>query len=1372
MPDVGVLNLNIHSDSTEAEQSLDRLAGALSRIKEAVNGAKLSPVASGIRKIADAVNNGISEETISKLGRLSDELSKLKGLGNLNIKITGANSVRDVADTIEEARMSMGAINTGFEQIGQGANNARGDLEGFNNTIRDTMELMQNTAWTGGVAQFRELFEQMDNMRMRMSLPAGEQTGLSDQVEQGWEAWKNGAIEVEGTVTDAMNTVTARLGEPIQYLTGMSSQLGSMNDYLEHSNTLMEDLARNTSAVSSGENAIIPYTGGTGILDDAVSKISEVVAETKEATGATQVFGDRTEETAQKIYKYYNSLEDAFNGIRHGVQNSNDLMSKWLHGDGTAREQLYAIKAMAREFGMTVEEVRQRIAELIAAEQSVGAVDLTPQTEAIEETKNSALGLSGVLWKAGMRLEQLRQKIEESGGAFGYLKGKMADMFPTISGLLKRFTSIAKMRALRYIIRQISSGFSEGVQNVYQYSKAVGTSLAPAMDQAATALQQMKNSIGAAVSPLIQSLVPVLQTVVNWFIEGVNWANQFFALLRGQSTWTRALPESAEAYEKNSKAAKKASKDMKDLLADWDELNVIQSQNNGGSGSGTGKTAEEYKNMFEEVSEFSDSVKDTLSIIENSLGGLPGILAKAGAVLLGWKFSKAFTGILGKLGKVVAGGALVTIGVEIAYGSGFDAGLKGGFGTTDIIGAIGGSLAAGIGGSLLASTVGLSGPVGFAIGVGVAVVATLYGYMKGNAKGKDAVKWGNLHYTAEEVKKYVRDQFTFDVDAEISALHTNINNIESAKAEADQKIAEFEKTLNEAKVNVSMGVDADPNGTTVKDAIVSAQAAIAAVQSQITATNTGLEVGLKYLPYINESVQDDSENFLKNIMIDEKPITDYMNEMGRELAEALYAGEKAGWDEKTTQAALDLLKSQQEMWNEYKQLSKQYELDANLQETMNGVVKDGVIDKETAQNALQEQENILSEYTEAAMAEAEAEAASLRDLAAKAQAMANRAMEQGNETAAKELEDSAKDLLEQANSRVDLIQKSVDAKLAETKENISKQWIELIRKVYGEDIDTSTTKYTAGSDRDSFIKYVLKGMNEGGIGKASENMISTIANMLGFTDLDWLVKNLLNDNVVSVFDLLGKETREALFHSLEEQFGTDTAYDIFRTAFDLTRGDIDLIAFPEGNIPENINDDLENAIEEYIDLDAEAEVPITITPVIDMDETNKELKKHIDYFLSDELLAKWELDKLYEKFGQDLVTKTLENMGLELEEADLLPNGDYQYHMNGSRRPAAIVAANAMSPDYGKLSGRGYDSTPVFNAEPMEVKATVDDQNFSDDVEAGTRRANADQNELIQQLISLATRIANKEFVVHLNPDSTWADHNARSAAAMGRITG
>ena len=323
-------------------------------------------------------------------------------------------------------------------------------------------------------------------------------------------------------------------------------------------------------------------------------------------------------------------------------------------------------------------------------------------------------------------IRQLRDKIEE-------LKKAQADSaketeasvhswknfgkaikttFPTLSNLLKRFKSMIIMRSIRYLVRQIASGMSEGIQNVYQYSKAIGSSFAPAMDSAASALQQMKNSIGAAIAPAIQALIPIMQTVVNWFITAVNYLNQFFALLNGQATWTRALPATVGAFDKQTKAAKSAGAAMKDLLADWDELNIIQSQTGGGSGGGSAKAAEDYLKMFEEVSRFDNKVKDVVSFLKDNLKD---VLISAGGVALamkGWKLGSALVKWLPVLGTIMEGIAVgATVGVTVALTDMFgNAYIKSGSPAwliaDALTGAIGSSLAGELAGKIAGAAAG------------------------------------------------------------------------------------------------------------------------------------------------------------------------------------------------------------------------------------------------------------------------------------------------------------------------------------------------------------------------------------------------------------------------------------------------------------------------------------------------------------------------------------------------------------------------------------------------------------------------------------------------------------------------------------------
>lgn len=198
--------------------------------------------------------------------------------------------------------------------------------------------------------------------------------------------------------------------------------------------------------------------------------------------------------------------------------------------------------------------------------------------------------------KAGESVKHIGEAAKKSSGGFGQLASS--------------FKRILMYRMLRTLIKMITQALKEGVTNLYQWSKAMDSAgygqFAKTMDSLATSFQYLKNSMGAMVSPLINALAPAINWVIDRFVDLLNVVNQVFAFLSGKSSWTRAkrVPtEFAEAAETASGAAK----ELRDVLADFDEINLIDPGKKGGGGGGS-SSALEYEDMFEEVSGFDDII--------------------------------------------------------------------------------------------------------------------------------------------------------------------------------------------------------------------------------------------------------------------------------------------------------------------------------------------------------------------------------------------------------------------------------------------------------------------------------------------------------------------------------------------------------------------------------------------------------------------------------------------------------------------------------------------------------------------------------------------------------------------------------------------
>ena len=635
MPDVGVLNLQIRDNSMQAAQGLSRLANVLKSIKASTTGLRLTSVATGINKIRESVAK-INNSDLQKLKILTAEIQKLQAVaGSVNgIRISfgstkaGGGASSGAMEQAQAIRDMARDASTAMEYVGQRIQQDNEQAERFASTMEGVRSIIQNTGWTAQATaeQFQQMFMAWNAMRQAASIGAGGGYGLPPA----------GPIYAEGSVTDAV--------EPLRLTAG------AIEEVRDATREAVAAKAEFANPEGWGIGTIEELVTHSGVLGDRLRGLmgsDEQMRAVEEVHAATGIPFRNIWEQLDRIRENGNAATEAINQLMAAV-NSNPMSGMNLAesinrqmGIGaevkSAKES--AAVFLANETGSSLAEAREQV-EQMAASQKRMAGAFRDATTAAEEQKKS---LSGIIF-----------------GADG-LNGSFKRMFPTISGLGKRFGQLVKYRMLRAVIKEIAEGFREGTENYYRYSDAIGGEFAKNMDNATSSLAQMKNSIGAAAAPLINSLIPYLQVAVHWFIEAVNYANQFVALLRGQTTWSRATTQNVKAFEDTEKAAKGAGGAVKDLLADWDELNIIQSQS-GGSGSGIGASdAKDYATMFEEVNEYNEDVKRLVDGIKENFGSIRDLVTEIGIGLLGWKLASGFSGLLGVLGGFVAAGATIDL---------------------------------------------------------------------------------------------------------------------------------------------------------------------------------------------------------------------------------------------------------------------------------------------------------------------------------------------------------------------------------------------------------------------------------------------------------------------------------------------------------------------------------------------------------------------------------------------------------------------------------------------------------------------------------------------------------------------------------------
>lgn len=197
---------------------------------------------------------------------------------------------------------------------------------------------------------------------------------------------------------------------------------------------------------------------------------------------------------------------------------------------------------------------------------------LVSQIESLEKQIDK-LGNNGS--NAFKKIDKSTKKAHNSSR--GYQKG--------LRGLLETAKRFLVFGTFFTIQRQVSQAFSEGTQNLYQYSKAIDGKFAQSMDRLATSFLYLKNAIGAAIAPIINAVTPALESLIDTVAEFGNKLAETFAALSGATTFKKAIKSHKEYAE--------AVNNTNNALAKFDEINNITTSKS--------KEKQDFGSMFVET---------------------------------------------------------------------------------------------------------------------------------------------------------------------------------------------------------------------------------------------------------------------------------------------------------------------------------------------------------------------------------------------------------------------------------------------------------------------------------------------------------------------------------------------------------------------------------------------------------------------------------------------------------------------------------------------------------------------------------------------------------------------------------------------------
>lgn len=332
-------------------------------------------------------------------------------------------------------------------------------------------------------------------------------------------------------------------------------------------------------------------------------------------------------------------------------------------------EQLKEAQDAAVEAYNRVEELKAALAESEAKTSITGNAD--PGTYIAEIQRQTQIKAELAEQEKIMQAkEKEAQKLEaQDSKILDVLAQQTAELEQAqerAGALTKQVTDATKGKNIKAIFESTQAAIQGGVKSILKYGIGIRTlyvlfrklkqytveavkafaendpETKKNIDELKASLSALKGSWGAAFAPILNAVIPVLQTLIGWLAKAASAIAQFFAVLSGKGTFKKAIANTGKLSDNLGGAADNAKEAKKQLMG-IDTLNVMNDTNTGGGGGGgannafdlvdeavdmdsfTGKLALSFKDVFLDWNDLTGE-----QIAEKIIAGLTGL---AGGVM-------------------------------------------------------------------------------------------------------------------------------------------------------------------------------------------------------------------------------------------------------------------------------------------------------------------------------------------------------------------------------------------------------------------------------------------------------------------------------------------------------------------------------------------------------------------------------------------------------------------------------------------------------------------------------------------------------------------------------------------------------------------
>lgn len=726
------LDIQIRSNAGSAANNILELAVSLEQLKQQSGLTKITNSLSKLSKSLESIGRvRFNPSGLEGIIRMMRSLSSIQNPSGFNSALNALKKLPEAVVALNSVKLNnLGAVN----QINQMVSGLSGiqKLTGLNSVINtlkklpDVMAALDASKIEAFSAAMRKLADGLEPLATRITEVARGFAKLPSQVSKAATA----VIKLDNANKKAA-TSTRDLGEG-----------------LDHTNI-------NLAAGISNFQSI------AGAIQRVVQVGAQFLAQAIEWDGIQYRFGRAFGEDAEEVYEHVERVNDVLGiNIQQFMQYSS-LYGSLLSGFGLAQKQVTAISVGLTELSYDIwAAYNDRFKTLEDASNAVRSAI----TGEIEPIRNAGIALT----------DASLQEYLDSINMAHISVGKLTE---------------AQKAEVRYAA-MVKAAMQQGIVGTYAAEMHTAEGAVRGLSQS---LKTLTQAFGSLFIPILQKVIPYVTAFVELLTEAVHWIAGLFGIELFKIDWGSGgvsaglgeIEEGAADATSGLDETAKAAKKLQDYTMGFDELNVIQPPSNSGGSGGAGGAGGigsgdslglDLDNLwddavFAKAGQLVDDIKDKLRPFFNWMrengDDILDIVLAIGAGFLAWKISTSFASkisdivdmirdksFLGKINRIATGITLLVTGVTLSFLGGYDLGYEGVTLMNVLKTALGAAL--GIAGSLLVFG---TGPLGWAIGIGVALTATIVGITIGSRKRRieDEItsRFGEIELDDEMLAVYV-----------------------------------------------------------------------------------------------------------------------------------------------------------------------------------------------------------------------------------------------------------------------------------------------------------------------------------------------------------------------------------------------------------------------------------------------------------------------------------------------------------------------------------------------------------------------------------------------------------------------------------------